>query len=331
MSDHVASVIIPAHNEAAVIERCLTALRTGAPPGALEIVVVCNGCTDATAQLARSASVTVLETPQPGKARALNLGDEMVSAFPRFYVDADVEVTGHALMAVAAALRDGRCLAAAPRVVIDPTGTSRLVRGYHRIWSRLPYVTADHIGSGVVGLSEAGRARFVSFPAAIADDYFLYALFVPGERRTVSDVTFTVFPARTTRDLVRRKTRVFAGNIEMRRAGHATAPKDAVTPSDPRPGTETAAAVRTSVTPTDQAHQPVGEAEPGTPRRVRPTEKDSPAGNLLSVVASDWTLLTALPAYVGISVVAKVLARRKVARGDLGSWERDESSRIKVG
>ena len=41
------SIVIPAHNEANVIQRILSALTDGADDGELDIVVVCNGCTTA--------------------------------------------------------------------------------------------------------------------------------------------------------------------------------------------------------------------------------------------------------------------------------------------
>ena len=47
------SVIIPAHNEERVIARTLEAMVAGASPGELEIIVVANGCSDATADVAR--------------------------------------------------------------------------------------------------------------------------------------------------------------------------------------------------------------------------------------------------------------------------------------
>ena len=53
----VASVIIPAHDEAGSIERCLTSLAADPGSDALDIVVVANGCTDTTAEQARRHAV----------------------------------------------------------------------------------------------------------------------------------------------------------------------------------------------------------------------------------------------------------------------------------
>ena len=79
------SIIIPAHNEAAVIGRCLEPLTHGARPGEFDVIVVCNGCRDATALEARrfGLSVRVIETDTPSKANALNLGDAAATGFPR--------------------------------------------------------------------------------------------------------------------------------------------------------------------------------------------------------------------------------------------------------
>src|SRR6266545_1771614 len=46
------SVVIAAHNEEAVIGRCLDALLADVPPGTLDVTVVANGCIDATAEVA---------------------------------------------------------------------------------------------------------------------------------------------------------------------------------------------------------------------------------------------------------------------------------------
>src|ERR1700722_5972108 len=102
----VASVVVPAHNESQVIGRCLAALARGEPSDALEVVVVCNGCTDDTPARARSAGphVRVIELSEASKIAALNAGDEACTTFPRFYVDADVELTPASIRAVTAAL-----------------------------------------------------------------------------------------------------------------------------------------------------------------------------------------------------------------------------------
>ena len=51
------SVVIPAHDEEAVIERCLGTLLADARAGEVEVVVVCNGCTDDTAARAHDTRV----------------------------------------------------------------------------------------------------------------------------------------------------------------------------------------------------------------------------------------------------------------------------------
>ena len=92
MTEPRLSIVVPAHDEA-VIGRLLGALADGRSPGD-ELVVVCNGCTDRTAEVARGfPDVHVEELPSGGKPAALNAGDRCVSTFPRFYVDADVVTT----------------------------------------------------------------------------------------------------------------------------------------------------------------------------------------------------------------------------------------------
>ena len=60
---------------------------------------------------------------------------------------------------------------------VDLRGSSLAVRGYYRIWARLPYVREGMIGVGVYALSEDGRRRFDAFPDVIADDGYVRMLF----------------------------------------------------------------------------------------------------------------------------------------------------------
>jgi len=212
------SVVIPAHDEAAVLGRLLDALTGDPRSGELELVVVANGCTDATADVARAygASVAVVEIARASKIAALEAGDEEASAFPRAYVDADVLVDVAALLALADELeRPGGALVASPRLEVDTDGASWLVRQHYRVWALTDYRRGGHIGSGVYALSSAGRARFGRWPDVIADDRFVQQLFLPEERRTLDAHAFSVRSARTIGSHLRRSTRIARGNLEL--------------------------------------------------------------------------------------------------------------------
>src|ERR1700682_6135663 len=87
------SVIIAAHNEEKVLARCLDALLADSRPGELEVLVVANGCTDRTVEIARSYGIVgVIEIPEASKHAALNAGDAAATVFPRAYLDADITI-----------------------------------------------------------------------------------------------------------------------------------------------------------------------------------------------------------------------------------------------
>ncbi|MFT4288445.1 glycosyltransferase [Nocardioides sp.] len=212
-----ASVVIPAHDEAAVIGETLRVLLTD--PGELEVVVVCNGCQDGTAQLARDAGARVVEIATASKIAALNAGDQAATVFPRIYLDADVGIDLASLRAVIDALAAGAA-AAAPRPVLDTTGCGPGSRMFFRFRSHLGYLRHHTLGAGVYGLSEQGRARFGRFPEVIADDGFVYALFAPAERVNPAGATFTIRVPRTLRSTYHRQVRIALGNLQLARAGH---------------------------------------------------------------------------------------------------------------
>jgi glycosyltransferase involved in cell wall biosynthesis len=212
------SVVIAAHDEQEVLGRCLDALLAPAERRDLEIVVVCNGCTDRTADVARAYGdgVRVIETPQASKTAAFNLGDTVVSGFPRFYVDADVALPLASVRRIAARLGDGDVLAASPVLDVDLHGASLAVRAYTRVWRRLPYVREGMMGVGVFALSEDGRGRFGKFPDVIADDGYVRMLFDSTERASVDDAPVRVYAPERVSDLTRIKTRSQLGRYELR-------------------------------------------------------------------------------------------------------------------
>jgi Glycosyltransferase like family 2 len=77
------AVVVPAHNEAAAIARCVRSIAACIPPEALEteIVVIADNCTDATADFARAAGARVLvrsDSTRQGKGFALKFAFEVL-------------------------------------------------------------------------------------------------------------------------------------------------------------------------------------------------------------------------------------------------------------
>ena len=212
------SVVVPAHNEERVIGRLLDGLLREACPGEIEIVVICNGCTDATAQAARArgADVHVETTPVPSKIEALRLGDRLATGFPRLYIDADVELTTRDVREICAALEDPRVLAAAPARVVPLATSSWPVRAFYELWQQLPLVRSGLFGRGVVAVSDVGHGRVARLPDCMSDDLFLAESFAPHECVVVPGARVIVHPPRTWADLLRRRTRAMAGNREAR-------------------------------------------------------------------------------------------------------------------
>jgi glycosyltransferase involved in cell wall biosynthesis len=190
------SVLIPAHDEAAYLPACMTALLASDPvPGGAEIVVIANGCTDDTAAVAEGFraqvrdsgwSLRVLDLTQGGKLNALNAGEAVAQGAVLAYLDADVlvsppltaQITG-VLMAAgdAPAYASGR-----PNVTV---GTDPLTRAYTRFWLTTPFMVHGVPGFGMFAMNRAGRARWGPWPDIISDDTFARLNFRPGERHAV--------------------------------------------------------------------------------------------------------------------------------------------------
>jgi len=68
------SVVVPAYNEENYISKTISSLKTQDYKGIYEIVVVDNGSTDKTAEIARKSGVTVIEEPTIGVCSARQAG-----------------------------------------------------------------------------------------------------------------------------------------------------------------------------------------------------------------------------------------------------------------
>ncbi len=210
------AVIVPAHNEAAVIDRTLEPLAAAAASGVIELVVVCNGCTDETADIARAhAGVTVVETDQASKSAALNLGDSAATLWPRLYLDADITITLLAVAQVLAELRSGSVLAARPSSCFDVTGSDAVVRSYYRARSRIGWFRTALWGAGAYGLSEAGHDRIGPFPELTGDDLWVDAQFTAAEKCVVDTDPAAVTVPRDRHSLLHMLRRVYRGKAEL--------------------------------------------------------------------------------------------------------------------
>lgn len=184
------SVIIPASNEQAFIGPCLTALFASTGLLHPEVIVVANGCHDATAlraeshvalALASGWRLTVISLAQGHKPGALNAGDAAATGTIRAYLDADVIVTPGLMAGLVQALAAESPLYASgtPRI---PRAKSRITRAYARFWHRLPFTQSTAPGYGLFATNVPGRARWGAFPAIISDDTFVRLQFAPTER-----------------------------------------------------------------------------------------------------------------------------------------------------
>lgn len=94
------SIIIPAHNEEAYLEQTLAALNAQRYPN-FEIIVVANGCTDGTAEVARGKCHRLVVLSQKSLGVARNLGARMAKGDLLVFLDADTILESRALRVIA--------------------------------------------------------------------------------------------------------------------------------------------------------------------------------------------------------------------------------------
>lgn len=187
------SVLIPAHNEADYLPACLEAL-LASDAATVEVLVIANGCTDATAEIARGYQaqaeargwqLNVLDLAEGGKLNAWNKGEEAASGEVLIYLDADVLVTPPLVGQIAEALHldAPRYASGMPNVTI--TGDDAVTRHYTRFWLTTPFMVHGVPGFGVFAMNRAGRARWGAWPDIISDDTFARLNFAPKERLRV--------------------------------------------------------------------------------------------------------------------------------------------------
>lgn len=120
------SVVIPCLNDAVLLERCLDSFRAQEVP-ADEIIVVDNGCTDDSAEVARRGGARVVPEPRRGITWAMQSGFNAATGDILVRIDADVLAPADY---IARLHRSWDAAEAAPgRRVIGVTGVARFELG----------------------------------------------------------------------------------------------------------------------------------------------------------------------------------------------------------
>ena len=233
------SVIIPAHNEEAVIADCLTALFTSTDLGPREAIVVANGCRDTTVARAQALSgqaeaagwsLRVLDLAEGGKPGALRAGDAAAGGDILAYLDADVTVSNVVLSQLVKALRSDAPRYGSGTPIVAPAH-SAITKAYARFWATLPFVVEDVPGFGLFAMNRAGRARMGDWPDVISDDTLARLSFAPSERVKVSG-TYVWPMVEGWVNLVRVRRRQDQGVTEIRERFPALLVNDTVAPPD---------------------------------------------------------------------------------------------------
>lgn len=216
----MATVIVPAHNEASVIQDCLDSIVNQS--GIDHIIVPCNGCTDNTVDIVKSnyPQVICLNIEKPSKTNALNIAEkkakELGITYPIFYIDADTRLSENSIQHITQAMHsNNNRLLCAPTPIINTDKSSWLVKTYYKVWTRLPYIKEGVIATCSFIVSEKGRQRFKQFADVIGDDGFIRCHFKNNEISNIEGAEIYITAPHDIYSLIKIKTRARLGNMEL--------------------------------------------------------------------------------------------------------------------
>jgi len=215
----ICSIVIPAFNEAAVIGETLEALLEGALENEFEIIVACNGCIDATADVARKAApfTKIVITKKASKTMALNQAIAVASHYPIVFLDADIKTSATAVRKLTERINRTCAYLAYGRARFETRRSSWSVRTFYKAWQQNPYFDRRKMG-GFFAVSGLGLQKLGLFPDILSDDEYV--------RRNLMDSTVWVEEApyivqapRTLWNLIKVRSRIYRGNRALEDSG----------------------------------------------------------------------------------------------------------------
>lgn len=215
-------IIIPAWRCDGIIGRSLTSLasQTGNLPSGMRIVVAVNdglessfAAAEAYRELLESKGFEflVIRTPA-GRNLAIRAAEAHYKQGPILYLDQDARLSPGALSAFyAVALQDSdpRFIALQLKFTKSP---SPLVRIFLKAWLSMPYVVNSPVVSGAYGVTQSGRARWMTLPNGVPDDKFVRLQFLMRERLYLRSESYEVLSPDTYSELIRNRIRYNISN-----------------------------------------------------------------------------------------------------------------------
>jgi cellulose synthase/poly-beta-1,6-N-acetylglucosamine synthase-like glycosyltransferase len=229
------AVLVPGHDEEGAIGDTLRALDAlDYPPDRVDVVVIADNCSDATAAIARAAGAIVLERTDPerrGKGHALNWAldrlRETSDAEAIAFVDADCLPTPNLLRAADARLRGGAVAVQADYVVsnAEASATSALRYAAFALFNRVRPLGRERLGlsAGLVGTGMAFRRPVIERlrfdTASVTEDGELHLrLLEQGDRVAFVPEAAVLSPMPTAAaDTTAQQTRWEGGRVEVLR------------------------------------------------------------------------------------------------------------------
>jgi biofilm PGA synthesis N-glycosyltransferase PgaC len=222
------SIVIACHNEQEYIERRINNLiECEYPPGLREIIVVSDGSTDFTAEIARryfSYGVKLFAyEDQRGKATALNVGVEIATGDIILFADARQSFEPNVIKAIVANFADSKVGAVSGELLLDGGEGSSVGEGVGLYWKYEKWIRKSESAFGsVIGATGAiyaiRRKLWKPLPEnTILDDVYTPMSIALDGHRVIFEETARAHDVATesaTREFA-RKVRTLTGNYQL--------------------------------------------------------------------------------------------------------------------
>lgn len=210
--ERICTIVIPAYNEASVIAGTLKALLRGALPGEFEVIVVCNGCYDNTAETARIAApeARVYELEEASKTKALNMGVSAAEAGPVVFLDADIKVSAQSVRQLVHRLNWSGAFLAYGQARFHTQQSGWAVKAFYTAWQQNPYFDKKKMG-GFFAVSASGLEALGAIPDVTNDDEYVRRRLMKNSV-WVDAAPYQIEAPRDLASLVKVRSRVYRGN-----------------------------------------------------------------------------------------------------------------------